>query len=562
MMATRIGKSSLQGLLVIAMIAFVFPALGQSANLTGNDRHSLLYTPQFHFTEDGDPIIRVHLRDADKSVEFTPSEDILVLPSGEGGASIRLPGRIRYTMKISDSTPGEYRHLVVVDRLLVTEKDRLAEITRQWLGRGYNAEAKEVGGLFAMKGRVLDSRRLLVSVFGTDRLEDARTIRTRLEARHGIRAGIHSEVVRRPQGRLTLSGRGRKVVVEAPNVLWVRGANPTGSEIRYTIPGIQKSYGKGAETRTYTGTLVFAPSRKGGLVAMCELGAERLLRGVVAAEIYASSPAAALRAQAVAARNEIFAAIGVRNLADPFTQRSDVMDQVYGGVGAERDSTTKAVKATRGAVMFVDGAIAQAFYSSNSGGMSEHNENVWDMGARKHLRGKPDGPMELVPEQFRDGVSEDELDAFLVSPFPSYSLKTPKGSRLYRWKDTATPEGARAWLKENRRDPGPIRDVRILERGFSGRVVTLEVVGDHATIVVERELNVRRMFGNLKSGLFLMDIERHPKGLIKRFSFSGGGFGHGVGMSQSGAIGMAAKGHGHEDILMHYYSGVVLGRLY
>ena len=548
--------------MVLAMVLFAAPLRAQDANLTASDRHSLLYTPQFHFTDGGDPIIRVHLRDAEKSIEFTPSEDIVVLPSGEGGASIRLPGRVRYTMRIEDSSPGQYRHLVIVERLAMEEKERIPEITSQWLGRGYSAETLQVGGLFAMQGRVLDSRRLLVSVFSTESLEDARTIRTRLEARHGIRAGIHSEVSRLPQGRLVLKGRGTKVVVEAPNVLWLRAAKPNGPEVHYSIPGIQKSYGKGQETRTYTGTLVFAPSRKGGLVAMCEVGAERLLQGVVPAEIYTSSPSAALRAQAVAARNEIFAAIGVRNLADPFTQRSDVMDQVYGGIGAERSTTTRAVKATRGKVMFVDGAIAQAFYSSNSGGMSENNENVWDMTAHKHLRGKPDGPLDKVPAKFRDGVSEAELEEFLASRFPSYSLTTPMGSRLYRWKATSTPEQVRKWLKKNRRDPGPVRDVRIVERGFSGRVVKLEVVGDHATVVVERELNARRMFGGLKSGLFLMDVTRHPNGLIRGFSFSGGGFGHGVGMSQSGAIGMASQGQDFEAILKHYYSGISLDRLY
>ena len=100
---------------------------------------------------------------------------------------------------------------------------------------------------------------------------------------------------------------------------------------------------------------------------MVELGAEKLLRGVVPSEIYASAPAAALRAQAIAARNQVYAFVGVRNVADPFMQRSDVMDQVYGGIGKEKPSTSRAVEETSGVVMFRGDLLAEVFYSSNAG---------------------------------------------------------------------------------------------------------------------------------------------------------------------------------------------------
>src|SRR5690606_26498633 len=119
-------------------------------------------------------------------------------------------------------------------------------------------------------------------------------------------------------------------------------------QVRYKIPDIPKTYGGGTETRTYTGSLIFAPDRQGKIVIINSLGAERVLKGVVPSEIFASSPPAALQAQAIAARNEIFAAVGVRNLADPYMLRTDVYDQVYKGVGAEDARTSKAVEATRG----------------------------------------------------------------------------------------------------------------------------------------------------------------------------------------------------------------------
>ena len=115
--------------------------------------------------------------------------------------------------------------------------------------------------------------------------------------------------------------------------------------------------------------------------------------------------------------------------------------------------------------------------------------------------------------------------------------------------------------KESER-PGPILDAKVISRGFSGRVIQLDIIGENGTVSVERELNVRRLFGGLRSGLFLMDVQKGPDGKVREFSFRGGGFGHGVGMCQTGAMGMAKKQAGHETILKHYYSGITIEKLY
>ena len=152
-------------------------AAGQNSAMTAEDRLSLLYQPRFDYTDEGEPIIRVHLKNAEKSVSFTPSQPILVLPNGEGGPSVRLPGNRTYSVSISDAEPGSYTHHVIVARLPVDERDRLPQLSAQWLERGYVLEVLEKGGLFAMKGRVLDSRTLLAGVFKTSDEEEAKTIR-------------------------------------------------------------------------------------------------------------------------------------------------------------------------------------------------------------------------------------------------------------------------------------------------------------------------------------------------------------------------------------------------
>lgn len=538
------------------------PGMAQQRELTSTDRLALLYAPQLNFTRDGDPMIRVGIVEGRKSFQFTPDRTIRVLPIGEGGPEVELPGNTTYEVTISNTKKGAYKHLVIVDNIPVAERKRVEAAKQAWLRRGYVPETVEAGGLFAVAGQVFDSRTILVGVAATTKLREARSIRSKLEAQYGVRASIHSEATEYPSGMIELQGGGTKTKIRAKNVLWVSAMRGEEQKINYTVPEVPRSYGRGTETRKYTGTLVFAPDRGGELVAMVSVGAERLLEGVVPAEIFASAPPEALKAQSVAARNEIFSGVGVRNLADPYMLRGDVMDQVYGGVGVEDSRTSRAVAATRGQVMFYGKEIVEAYYSSNAGGHTESNENVWDMQPRPYLRGKADAPTGKVPKKFSDGVEPGEIEEFLNHDFPAHSKTAPFSSnKHYRWTASAEPSTAVKWLKEAGDDVGYIKDVKIAKRGVSGRIIRLEITGSKKKAVVERELNIRRLFGGLKSGLFLMDVQRSGDRITK-FNFRGAGFGHGVGMCQTGAMGMADQGKKFDDILKHYYTGITIRKLY
>lgn len=547
--------------LIVLLISL--PAFSQTQEMTSADRQAMLYAPQLQFTTKGDPLIRVGIMEGRKSMTFTPDRDIRVLPTGNRGPEITLPGKTKYTVSISKSKPGKYKHLVVVNRIPADQQKKVSAVQQTWLSRGYQTEIVEVGGLFAVKGEVFDSRMLLVGITGMTSRKKAFSLRRKLESKFGIRGGVHSELSDHPTGTITITGQNVRAKIRANDVMWIAAENGHEEKIRYTIPNIERSYGKGRETRTYTGTLVFAPDRDGKLVTMVSLGAERLLKGVVPAEIFASAPKDALRAQAVAARNEIFSAIGVRNLAEPYMLRADVMDQVYGGVGVEDSRTSAAVDATRGNIMFFGKRVINAYYSSNSGGFTENNENVWDMAPLPYLRGRPDGPKAKVPKFFTNGISENELSKFLGSSFPGYAKTAPvSSSKLYRWTKTVKASAAEKWLAKNGQPIGKLRDVKVTKRGVSGRVIQIKLTGTTGKATVERELNVRRMFGGLRSGLFIFTPKRNADGSIASISFSGAGFGHGVGMCQTGATGMAHLGNSYKQILKHYYRGIDIRKLY
>ena len=551
---------------LVTLFLLLVPVHGQSqqTELTTADRLAILYAPQLDFTERGDPMIRVGLLEGRDRVFFTPSEDIRVMPRGDQGAEVVLPGERRYTVSISDSRAGSYKHWVVVEELTMSQRDRADAIKKEWAERGYLPRAFQVGGLFGIRGKVFDSRVILIGVGGMSDHAKARKLRSKLEGKHGINARIHSELTDHPQGLLELTGKGVDVTIRHRDVMWIAGAEGDADDVVYEIEDVPKSYGKGTETRRYGGRLIFTTGRKGHVAAINKLSAERLLKGTVPSETYASAPKGALRAQAIAARNTIFAAIGVRNLADPYMLRSDVYDQVYKGLDAETKSTSKAVEATRGEVMFHGNRIIEATYSANAGGFTESNENVWNAEPRPYLRGHPDAPEGEVPKRFRDGISESEVADFLESDFPAYSKSAPMGSSdLYRWEKTVDASEAIDWLDEHGREIDRIESAEVTSRGVSGRAIRLKVRGANGnSTYVERELNIRRLFGSLKSGLFTMSVDRRKDGTVSRFHFKGAGYGHGVGMCQTGAIGMAAKGISYKRILTHYYRGIELRKLY
>lgn len=560
---TRPRAFLFRALSLVLVLTYSASLGAQSSELSTADRLRMLYATQLTFTAEGDPVIRLGLLEGEERVEFTPNRTVRVLPSGESGPVVELPGGKTYTVTVSEQSAGRYKHWVIVDRLPVAQRGRAEEIQKSWTARGYLVEPFEVGGLFAVRGKVFDSRVILFAVGGDEKISKARKIQRKLQDKYGIEGGLHSDLVAYPSAMISLKGEGVDVKVSHRDILQISALPGEDEDIRYKIPGIKKSYSKGTETRTYSSTLIFAPDRDGKLVLINSLGAERALRGVVPSEIYASAPQPALQAQAIAARNEIFSAIGVRNLADPYMLRSDVYDQVYKGVGAEDKRTTKAVEATRGKVMFYGDQIVEAFYSSNAGGFTENNENVWDMEARPYLRGRADAPAKKVPRAWRDGIDESELEEFLAKGFEAYSkIASVSSAKLFRWEKTVKVSEPRKWLKEAGHKVGTIKNFKVLSRGKSGRIMRLEVEGTRGKAVIARELNVRRLFGGLRSGLFIMTQQKNKKGHVTSMSFKGAGFGHGVGMCQTGAIGMADNGFEAEEILKHYYSGIEIKSLY
>jgi SpoIID/LytB domain protein len=310
---------------------------------------------------------------------------------------------------------------------------------------------------------------------------------------------------------------------------------------------------EGREDRLYRGKIEVNLNKKGRICVINEIELEEYLLGIVPSEVSSQAPIEILKAQCIAARGEAVAKIGKRHLADPYDFCSLQHCQVYSGIKLESPSTNKAVKETVGKILVDKFGIIDTVYSANCGGHTECNENVWASRKNPALRGVPD----FNPEEFKSPITEREIEQWLTSPPEAYCSK----AKNFRWEVTYTQDELNQ-LVNKWREVGEVRDIILRDRGVSGRLKSIKIIGTDDTYTIYKELPIRKVLGNLPSAMFILRIDRDEEGFPIQFRFIGGGWGHGVGMCQAGAVGMAKIGKTYNEILTHYYSGSKIIKLY
>ena len=528
------------------------------ADDAGQDRLAMLYSSGFAFTSDGLPILNVMLMEGEPRVELSAEGGLDLLPQGDGGA--RIQAGARWTIHAEDTRPARMRFWTVVSR-----EGTGADIAR-WKKRGFDdVRLFETGLVFGMKGRVLDSRRMFVAVAPEDSEQQAQARAARIATEQDVETFVHPEMLARPQGTLVARrmADGEPTIVRVPQVLWLAPRTADGVVTVQNVPtghGGSQQAGE-RQSRRYAGRMVVTLDWDGRLTVVNQVAVDRLLMGTVPAEMFPSAPMAALEAQAVAARDELFSRIGTRDFEKPYVTCASQRCQVYGGVDAEHPETTRAVQNTRGQVLFRAGKseLVPAYYSAACGGHSENNETIWGTPPDVALRGKLDarGIARRALAPFASGITDANLAAFLAqAPRHAYCHQTRYGKGRARWQLTRTGADLDALVARVAPGVGHVTGLRPLERGVSGRIARLEVTGTGGTTVLEGDLHIRRSLGGLRSTLFQVTHKNDT------WLFDGAGFGHGVGMCQVGAIAMAEAGLPHTTILPHYYKGAQVKRLY
>ncbi len=548
----------LQGLgagLTLTAAHVIAPAWVGASDLSLSDRLDLLYSNQFHFNRRGEPQITVGLMQGQREVSISAPGGLDVLPSGDGGTRIEAGSRLG--IRLVKGRPASQRYTIALQVLPGSAGRAITQAAEHWRSRGLDPSEHELGTVFGVEGKVLDTRKVLLTAGDFDSEAAALREAKVLRRDHQAMGKLHPLVRKRSRGGVVAEDLDRGTTIHADGVLWFspRGDGPI--TVHEVLSGTTMGTGRRTD-RQYWGSVYVAVDRHGLLSVVNLVSETELLAGLVPAEIYASAPAHALRAQAVAARGQLVSKVGTRHIDDPFLLCAEQHCQVYPGMGHEHPRTTKAVRETAGRVLMRPGGtqLVDTVYSANSGGHSEDNDQVWPSPPDPQLRGRPDP---LLSAKLVREMGHGRLEAWLRERPRSYSAPEDEAGRAgYRWEDTVDP-AAIAGRHGVPEDLGTVKSMEVLARGRSGRATALRLRGHKKTAEIHGELRIRRALGGLKSSMFIIESERDRYG---RFALVGGGHGHGVGLCQHGAMGMARAGKAYDDILAHYYQDASLQKLW
>ncbi len=336
----------------------------------------------------------------------------------------------------------------------------------------------------------------------------------------GRQAAVLGLQLRRPDGAVTLQGPLR---IEAPGGL---------------------AWGQGV----YAGPFRLLADAHGGWTLVEQVPLERYLAGVVPHEIGAGSPAAALAAQTVLARTW---AVSNRHrfAVDGYHLCADTQCQVYSDPRQAGSAVLAAIAATRHRVLTWENRPIHAVYHASNGGVAAGFEEAWNGAPLPYLKASSDGPAGFAA-RFPLPLAPSSLATLLAGGQEAYGADHPR----FRWQRRLTADGV-AQALGSAAGVGTIKGLEVRERGPSGRVLALAIRGSSGERLLRLDA-IRRTLRTLPSTLFTLVPEGPGVWLVR-----GGGFGHGAGLSQAGAIDLARRGWSSERILGHYYPGTRLQTL-
>ncbi|MBQ2857166.1 MAG: SpoIID/LytB domain-containing protein [Bacteroidaceae bacterium] len=357
------------------------------------------------------------------------------------------------------------------------------------------------------------------------------------------------------------------------------------------------------ETQVFLGTLKLVVDEE-KIVAINILPVEEYLTSVISSEMNANSSLELLKAHAVVSRSWLFAQIEKRKAMSgkdegffSFTKTKEeyirwydredhtIFDvcaddhcQRYQGITKASSATVaEAVRATRGRLLMYENKICDARFSKCCGGATEEFENCWEDKHHPYLTSIRDAGQE-EKHPFPDLTKEEEADRWIRQAPSSFCDTHDKKilsqilnhydqetTDFYRWQVQYTQEELAELIRTNTKtDYGDILDLIPIQRGPSGRIWKLKIIGSQKSLTIGKEMEIRRILSDshLFSSAFVVDKREVQDGIPQFFLLSGAGWGHGVGLCQIGAAVMGEKGYKYDEILLHYYRGAEIRKFY
>lgn len=369
---------------------------------------------------------------------------------------------------------------------------------------------------------------------------------------------------------------------------------PVNDETTFTINKVLIGIGfhwENTETQEFEGGIILIPEEDKVRI-LNTITLEKYLKSVISSEMSAMNDINLLTAHAIISRSWLLSQIsgkktkkkiesgfaesdqfnGVKEIIkwydredhENFDVCADDHCQRYQGISRVISANAiQAINNTRGIVLTYNNDICDARFSKCCGGITEDFENVWQAVKIPYLvSGKdfiPENEKENTDHAFCDTTDNEVLSQILVD----FDLKT---TNFYQWNTEYSQEEISSIIKKKSGiDFGDIIDFEPLKRGKSGRIIKLKIIGSKKTVIVGKELEIRKWLSENHLYSSALEIKKEFKSgseVPVKFYFEGKGWGHGVGMCQIGAAMMSKKGYNYEQILRHYYKGTKLSKIY
>lgn len=500
------------------------------------------------------PDVKILVAQYNNSVEFMmPEGGTWQLGNSDSGEI--LP-KVIYKIKGKIFSQAKRKYHLMVAILDLFDNQGLVDTTEKYQKMGFKTHLMSVGQ--APKTLTMpDNRVIYLGVDCYENKEKAENRKAEL-ATKGVSTWIYIENIKNSSGILEMTGNNQSFT------------GSLGGTEGYTLSGkngiilskVEHSKGyswHGFENRMYLGRLKINFGFDDCLDCIEETDLEKMLVGVVPSEISSKAAQAAMEAQAVAARGEILSKKGLRHTNSGYDYCAEQHCQVYKGYQKIAPSIAQKIKDTLGKVLMRRDRqkILDAVYCSNCGGHTSANQNIWISEPNPHLQGISDA------KKFKklDLTKENNVKSYILNPPNSWcQTQGVEGHNKYRWSKSIDKS---SWEKiETTANVGKIKNLEVLKRDVSGRITRLKIHGEYKKLVLINELEIRRLFGGLNSSCFVGEYVKDKNGYILSAEFKGAGFGHGVGMCQTGAQAMALAGYSYEYILEHYYPNSRLTPMY
>lgn len=509
------------------------------------------------------PTIRIGIIQSADTIAFKCNKSFCLINSN-GEKLFSGIAEQKYVLSIYTSQPAEICYQVRAG----IEKDLCR--AEKWVNdiqlKGVTAQIRTVGVSFEINTHKIDNREHWITIGNFSTYNEAVNFRTSQSAPGEYI--IIEQILRPASGRIELSSQSLGSMLRVVPDIVDESSQITVYDVMIGIEFHWQRF----EDLDYRGIIEVGFNNQGKLVAINELDIENYLVSVNSSEMTPDCPLGLLEAQTIVARNTVLATMGKHHYNTNFHLCSDDHCQCYQGKKREQPISRQAVENTWGEVIMYNNEICDARYSKICGGIMEGYHNVWENRKIPYMRMGVDSDQPIDHPASTEEKAKQLIDSYVpaycntnLHPLPSKLANLYSTRNLFRWEVSYNREDLeRLIFKKTGQEIGELLDIIPIERGDSGRLIYIELLGSKKRLKIGKELEIRRVLSSshLYSSCFYVEKELGLDGKAKKFKLKGAGWGHGVGLCQVGATVMAIKHIPYQEILSHYYKQTRIVNLY